>query len=214
MILSENDLEVHMMNRLRQLRKSAGVSVKELSELVDATTKTIERHENNYPINHYILKQYANVFQLSMEFILGAENNCLGIYDKEIMMIESNLFKERFRAYNYEKIDNGKRYYLIGEIHYGEKIDYYGVTKMNGFTEDKKYEKRVPRLLNKPNKEKYEEIFGKLMIINTAEEVFALWQYGGGAIIEEKLCEKYYINLFEEGFLVERTNWNLGMNVG
>ncbi len=190
-----------LKNRLKEIRDSAGLTILELSEVAGVGERTIQRHEAGGDIRHDILMRYANVFQLPMEFILGVKNDLTGNFDKELRLIDTELFKERFKAYNYEIVNENKKYYLNFERHDGETVIQDAHTIWRSSAEDGTYEIRVPRLLVKPNRELFELAYGKVMIINNVEEALALWCYGGVALIEKGLCEKYFSELFEPGII-------------
>lgn len=195
------------MNRLKIIRKSAGITRRELSRITDIHEHSIERHERGGEIDRIRLFLYADVFQLPVEFIMGEKNDLTGRFDEEERMLDlAKDFSARFKAFNYEQVDKEKKYYLIWEKHnFGHTVT-GAHTIWVSYTEDGQYEKRIPRLLVKPNKERYEKAYGKIMVVNSIDEVMAMYCFGGAALIEKELCEEFYPELFEEGFLVERDN--------
>lgn len=195
------------MNRLKIIRKSAGITRRELSRLTGIHERSIERHERSGKIDWIRLSLYANVFQLPGEFIMGEANDLTGRFDEEERMLKlPEEFAERFKAFQYEQIDKEKKYYLVWEKHSFGNIVTGAYTIWKSNTADGEYERRVPRLLAKPKRENYEPAFGKIMVVNSINEVFAMQCFGGTALIEKELCEKFYPEMFKEGFLVERDN--------
>ena len=193
------------MNRLRQIRKSAGVTLSELSSITAIHQHTIERHEKGDEIDKIRLSVYADTFQLPIEFIMGIPNNIMGRFDCELAMLElPDMFHKRFIAYNREVLEPGKQYYLIWEIHALGNIEQGAYSRWVSNTPDGCYENRVPRLLSKPDKNQLEKVYGKLMIINTKEEALAMQLFGGAALIEKQMCEEYFPEFFSPGLLPER----------
>lgn len=184
------------MNKLKEIIGVLGITTDELSELTGISARTIQRHRNGYSMDCYCLSAYSEIFQFPMEYIAGAKNDIFGKFDEEDRMLSiEDMCKARFRAYNYEQIDNAKSYYLIGEKHNGEDINIvmHAITICSNGGE---YEKKIPRLILNPNRKFFESGYGKLMIINTVEEAFALMCFGGVALIEKSLCEEYYPEYF------------------
>lgn len=199
--------EENYMNRLKMIRESAGITRRELSRITEIHEYSIERHERGGEIDRIRLSLYANVFQLPVEFIMGEKNDLTGRFDEEERMLKlKKEFAERFKAFHYEQVDKEKMYYLIWEKHNFGNIITGAQTIWVSNTADCQYEKRVLRLLPQPNREHYEKAYGKIMVVNSIDEAIAMYCFGGAALIEKGLCEEFYPELFEEGFLVERDN--------
>lgn len=197
------------MNRLKMIRKSAGITRRELSRITGIHEHSIERHERGGEIDRDRLVLYAGVFQLPIEFIAGTTNDLTGRFDEEERMLDlAKDFSERFKAFNYEQVDKEKKYYLIWEKHNFGHIVTGAYTIWVSNTADGQYEKRVPRLLVEPDRNHFEKAYGKIMVVNSIDEAIAMYCFGGAALIEKELCEEFYPDLFEEGFLVERdSSW-------
>ena len=198
------------MNRLKKIRKRAGITRRVLSELTGIHEHSIERHERGNEIDRERLSVYANVFQLPIEFIMGEKNDLTGRFDEEEKMLElPKDFSERFKAFNYELVDEEKKYYFIWEKHYQGNIFSGAYTIRKSYSENGEYEIRIPQLLQNSNREDWEKVYGKIMVINSKEEALAMHCFGGTALIEKEVCEEFFPELFEYGIQVEMDNWRM-----
>lgn len=182
----------------------------ELSKLTGISVRTIQRHEKGENIERECLCLYRNVFQLSMEFILGEKKNLFEKYDKEGEMIScEEIFQQRFAIYNYEVMDCEKYYYVLymreGPI---GKRDRGAWTTWGSYIGTNK-EKRVPRLIEGVERKKIEDRFGRVMIVNSEKDIQVFILYGGIAVVEKSLGEKYFPSMFKLGFVVERKNYHM-----
>lgn len=191
------------MNIYKKLREAVVLSQEEMANILGVTVRSITRYESGETVGIHSLKRYKDAFQVSMELLLDN----MGMYQEKksiLKYIGSPIFKDRFYAYNYEKIDPNKSYYLIWEIDTGKTIEYGAQTIWKRDCRGGEAEKRVPREKKNPNREYWERIYGKLMIINTFDEVCAFMLFGGVALIEKELCEKYLPEFWEPGIIVDK----------
>lgn len=74
-VLQKNLSIILDMNRIKELRKSFGVTQKELAEAVGATQRNISYWEAGIEINASFASKIANYFDVSVDYLLGLEDD-------------------------------------------------------------------------------------------------------------------------------------------
>lgn len=72
------------MKTLKELRKSKNLTTTELAKLIHVSKRTIENYESGKTNPDYdTLKKLATFYNVTVDFVLGNENNVIFISEKE-----------------------------------------------------------------------------------------------------------------------------------
>lgn len=112
-------------NKLRNVRKKAGLSISELARKADLSKATIQRYEtgNSDPSLEKI-QQIANALEIPWGYFFGIENSKI---DNRKLEVISNLFNEVDFDLVYNEVDDNFLIYSISDLesHTREYNDYY-----------------------------------------------------------------------------------------
>ena len=92
------------MNRIKELRKIAGISQTELAKAVGATQRNISYWESNVEINASYAAKIANYFDVSIDYLLGLEDDFgvrVNTSKVEIFSAEEKQLIEDYRTLNF-----------------------------------------------------------------------------------------------------------------
>lgn len=106
--------------RLRELRKNANLTMKEFGKIFNLTESTISLYETGKHEPEYnTLKKFANYFNVTTDYLLGAEINEKTAEDKtttEKKQLFNNLVKAGLTLENYNKMTEQQREDLLNVI--------------------------------------------------------------------------------------------------
>ena len=182
--------------KIRKLRKAAGLSQRQLAENLGISIKSIQRYEKNENPDSVGLEKLADYFGVSSDYLLGimgskeqaAEEARLGLEDECI-----HLYKQYLQCRNHYTIDEDAEYYWISLDEDGTPGGMGGWNEAFG-----SFRTVLPGLAIAS----CTSAFGKPMVINSQADALAFVVYGGHAIVKAEIYEKYLKKLFVMGEVV------------
>ena len=103
-VFEKNLSIILIMNRIKELRKIAGISQTELAKAVGATQRNISYWESNVEINASYAAKIANYFDVSIDYLLGLEDDFgvrVNTSKVEIFSAEEKQLIEDYRTLNF-----------------------------------------------------------------------------------------------------------------
>ena len=103
-VFEKNLSIILVMNRIKELRKIAGISQTELAKAVGATQRNISYWESNVEINASYATKIANYFDVSVDYLLGLEDDfgvSINTPKSEIFSVEEKQLIEDYRTLNF-----------------------------------------------------------------------------------------------------------------
>lgn len=191
-----NDLD----NRIKELRIAAGLTQEKLANDLGIAERSIQRYESGCRMDSYILKELANYFNVSADYLLDSKS-----YEK--VLEEKNSILKGERGYNvlyskymkclndYEIIEDATYYWIQSD---GKNIG--GQTQWVGwYDDDCTLEIRKLRPVIPENVIKIcSKIKERPMVINGLEDAIVYLIYGGQAVIKADICERYLPQFCED----------------
>lgn len=176
--------------RIKKLRNCVGITLKDLSEKLGISDKTLSRYEKDvFKPDAYALVRIATFFGVSSDYLL-----CIGglkpkMLENEIINDRKDLYKRYIECRENYSVDEDALYYWIYSESYGQKKG--GQTEFVGFTDtEPRKEIRKLRYVNPAESIKLcTEVYGKPMVLNDKDDIGIFLIFGGHAIIRADICE-------------------------
>ncbi len=189
--------------RIRKLRKLAGITREGLAAILDVTKKSVERYEQDKSIpNSSVIARLASYFDVPSDYILG---NCsLEEEEKLKEMWETEAY---YRIYlenrNHYTLDDTATYFWIEMLEdtIGGQMEFCGWTDDTRQKEKWKFREVIPdRAIYYCTRVK-----GKPQVISEARSIIGFLIYGGQALIKKEIFEEYFPAL-KDGFEIETSD--------
>jgi len=180
-------------DRLRELRLAAGLSQAKLADELQITVRSLQRYENGYRSDTYVLVKIATYFNVSTDYLLGLKSYKEMIREREEKLRGQDGHNELYSRYlnsinNYEIIDDATHYWIQLEDDYvGGQTEW-----VDWFDEECTIEiRRLRPIKPKEAIKMCTQINGRPMVVNSGTDAMIFLIYGGQAIIRKDICEKY-----------------------
>lgn len=191
-------------DKIKELRIALGMTQEDLANQLEVEVKSVQRYERGKSRpNTYAIAKLAVFFEVSSDYLLGISSMQEMEEIKNKVSAEgtyNSFYKRYLQAKNDYVIDTNATYYWIEAKE--DKIG--GQTHWVGWADESgKKEVRVLRPVI-PDKaiEFCTKVCGKPMILNSEEDAGIFLVFGGQAIVQKEICEKY-LPWFLEPFIVE-----------
>ena len=194
-----NYQEEHAMNRIgeriKKLRKAAGLSQRQLAENLGISIKSIQRYEKNENPDSVGLEKLVDYFGMSSDYLLGLMGSKELATEEEKMGLEEhqfNLYAQYLKCRNHYTIDEDADYYWISLTEEGAPG---GMAEWGADKNDSPFTSLRPVIPGRAI-EMCTQVYGKPMVVNTQEDVLAFLIYGGHAIVKADIYEKHLKRLY------------------
>lgn len=193
---------------LKELREATDLTQQELAKALDINVRSIQRYERgNCQPDMYVVKKVADYFNVSSDYLMGLKPYAKRLEEKKRKLkgIEgyNPLYGRYLKCLSKREYTEGATYYWIWMD--GKKMG--GITMWKGWQDaERRIEIRQLRPVNPVGVvEHCEKLFGKMMILNSAQDVTIFMLYGGQAIVRKDICEAY-LPEFCEDYICEKTD--------
>ena len=181
--------------KIKKLRLSIGYSQEKLAEELEVSTKSIQRYETDKsrPDTHTLI-QLATFFGVSIDYIVGLTGKKSEM-DLEKKFFPKGEYQSRYKMY----VKCRNQYHLSPDFSYywifwDETGEFGGISQWAGWAnQSQTLELRELRPLT-PTPEmvsSLSQVYGKPLVINSAEDVEIFCIFGGHALIRTDLCKRY-----------------------